>query len=136
MKIQEDWILTDKVEEVIKRATSLAVLIRHGNKVRGRDAKWPQSGGREGTRGNAYILERGGGNDPLPCHRVHTRKKPGWREGEKRVVREHEREDSLFVGGDMATRRPRWNRMVAVTQLRRVSVYTAVVGGKHQRHVG
>lgn len=47
------YLLTDKVVEVIKRATSLAVLIRHGNKVRGRDAKWPQSGG-GGTRGNAY----------------------------------------------------------------------------------
>lgn len=49
--------------EVIKRATSLAVLIRHGNKVRGRDAKWPQSGGGDARE---YILERGGGNDLPP----------------------------------------------------------------------
>lgn len=59
---------------------------------------------REGRkrRGNAYILERGGGNDPPPIACIRERSRARGRGREKReVVREDEREDSLFVGGDI-----------------------------------
>lgn len=99
---------------------------------------------REGRkrRGNAYILERGGGNDPLPSPPPsRAYEKEAGREGEGvRRGRSCEKTRGKIRCLSVAiytTRRPRWNRMVAVTQLRRVSVYTAVVvGGKHQRHVG
>lgn len=107
--------------EVIKRATSLAVLIRHGNKVRGRDAKWPQSGGGDARE---YILERGGGNDlppstPSPL-RAYVRGLIRGGEGE-RGSRENRARGKIRCLSLCDTR---WNRNGSVTQLRRVSVYT------------
>lgn len=56
---------------------------------------------------------------PSPL-RAYERAKIGRGEGRARI----EREGRLVVCR-CNTRRPRWNRMVAFTQLRRVSVYTA-----------
>lgn len=103
-------------------------------------AKWRRRDARE------RILERGGGNDPPPpppraksiaCIRE-------IRGGEEEEGKERERGKIRCLSSSSLcyTRRPRWkNRNGSVTQSRRVSVciYTgrdAVVGGKHQRHVG
>lgn len=102
-------------------------------------AKWRRRDARE------RILERGGGNDPPPpppraksiaCIRE-------IRGGEEEEGKKRERGKIRCLSSSLCyTRRPRWkNRNGSVTQSRRVSVciYTgrdAVVGGKHQRHVG